>query len=102
MEAAEAVLTRVVERDLDLERRVLLLIKHDELFGEILKAMHAGPAGGYEVSAYARAKLEQMSRVFPSESMRRCLQALYESDVIAKGRDHYAVLEVAEKLKAHR
>jgi hypothetical protein len=97
--AARGALTKVAGLDRETQRRALLLIRYDELLGEILKGMEPS-AEGYRFSERAVEKRALLRRVFsPAPELEHALVVLFMADIQAKGRDYFRAWDIEGKLR---
>jgi hypothetical protein len=98
--AAREVLRHVDELTSEDRRRVLLLIRHDELLGEILKSFELDSPGvqAGTLPRYTQQKLDQFNRVFESDALRRAAIVVYQADVAAKRPEAWAEWQISDKL----
>ncbi len=97
VQEAARVLDRVEDLNLEDRRRVLLLIKYDELFGEILKNVVI-EGEGVRVGSQAKKKIKQLEDAFTDEQLFLGLLLLYQADILGVGRQVVDEWEVKEKL----
>ncbi|HEU5121329.1 MAG TPA: hypothetical protein VFT59_00645 [Candidatus Saccharimonadales bacterium] len=98
--AARDVLRHVDELTNEDRRKILLLIKHDELLGEVLKNfdLDSPQLQTGALPRYAWQKLEQFYRVFENEALRRAAIVVYQADVAAKNPEAWSEWQVPDKL----
>lgn len=96
---ASAILDRVADLTIEQKRQILLLIRHDELLGEILKAVEILDGGEILISRLAERKMQQLERVFSDLALRKALILLYQADVRGIGGTEWQDWKVEEKLR---
>jgi hypothetical protein len=101
VEAANQTLIKISGLSQEQRRQILLLIKNDELLGEVLKHIEPNKdaSQGFSMSPYAKEKLKQFNRVFEDDALRTLVRILYQADVRAKGETTYAEWQISEKLR---
>jgi len=78
---AERYLDMVIGLDYETKKKILLLIRNDELLGEVLKNMEKEGLTGY-----GRKKWQQFNDIFARDEMlRKAMTALYFADVLSYG-----------------
>lgn len=93
--AARAQLARVADLDPDTTRQVLLLIRYDELLGEILKGCDCS-----SLTEFAQVKRDQLGRIFGgTPALERALVVLYLADIQSKGVDLFTKWNIGPKLE---
>lgn len=100
VEAAEEILSKVQFLLPETRRRICMLIRHDELLGEVLKGTTIKEGGEASMSDEAQEKLKRFNDIFRDPEMRQALLAVYRADVLAIGNNVYEEWEVDAKLKA--
>ncbi|MBI4256505.1 hypothetical protein HY626_00430 [Candidatus Uhrbacteria bacterium] len=97
--AAERELNKVRGLDPEWKRRILVLIHHDELLGDILKGTSIDPDGTMTRTPEVTRKIQLFHDRFPSQTDRLLLRVLYEADVLAIGNNMYQEWQIQEKLR---
>ena len=98
--SAERELAKVRGLRLEEKRQILVLIRHDELLGDILRTTELLLDGGVILLPEAERKIEEFHNRFPEPIHRTLLRVLYEADVLAIGNGMHAAWQVREKLDA--
>lgn len=100
--AARDILHQVDELTREEKRRILLLIRHDELLGEVLQNFELDtPSLQFgALPRYAQSKLDQFKRVFVDEDMRKAAIIAYQADVRAKHPSAWLEWQITDKLAA--
>jgi len=97
--AAKQVLEQVECLAIEDKRRILKLIRNDEILGEILQGMEKEENGAYALSYMAKQKFERFKEIFEDPFEFQAIIALYIADVQAIGGREYEDWEVEQKLK---
>lgn len=97
--AAAEILDFVIDVTSEQKRKILLLIRNDELLGEVLKGVIINPDGSHIMTNYAKNKLAQFERIFKDEQLRSALVLLYKADVKGIGGNEYKEWQIEDKLK---
>lgn len=100
VEVAETFLQQIRFLDPEKKRAILMLIRHDELLGEILQGTELRVDGSAQMSDYAKEKFSRFEEIFRNSEMRAALLCLYRADVKAIGNKMYQEWQVDEKLRA--
>lgn len=101
--AARKYLAQVDDIGTETKRKVLLLIRNDELLGEVLKSFDPNDENYREsgiLPRRTRAKLDQFNRVFSDEALRTAALVVYQADVAAKRAEAWEEWELDQKLAA--
>jgi|GEM_PF-4819432 len=98
--AAERELAKVRALDPEVKRQILVLIRHDELLGDILKETTIGDDGTAVCTPDAERTIAEFHDRFPLPLHRTLLRVLYEADVRAIGNGMHERWQVREKLAA--
>ena len=97
VQVAEEFLNKVRFLDIDTKRRILVLIRHDELLGEILQEMR-GADESYTLSKRGKEMIKKFHKVFVTEDAKKALLALYRADIAGIGNNMYEEWEIDAKL----
>ena len=96
--AARAQLVKVAKLDPEQMRQILLLIRYDELLGEILQGMRPSD-DGFTLTPHAVDKRIQLDRVFGGTPLKNALAVTYLADLQGKGVDLFNLWGVGPKLE---
>lgn len=98
VEKAAKILDQVVDLNIEQRRKILMLIKHDELLGEILKGISIGSNGELIISHYSTKKIEQFNSTFTDPALKTALLVLYQADVRGIGGNEWEEWQIEQKL----
>lgn len=99
--AAGEVLRKVFDITPEQKREILMLIRNDELLGEVLKSFELGIDADAKgtLPRYAQYKLDQFNSIYTTEEMRQLAICLYQADVFSKDPALWRDWRVPEKLE---
>ncbi|MFH1098369.1 MAG: HD domain-containing protein [Candidatus Uhrbacteria bacterium] len=98
--AAERELEKVRWLDQESRRAILILIRHDELLGDVLKETALQPDGSADCTKAGEILIARFHQIFPRPLHRLLMRIVFEADVHAVGNGMYQNWQIAEKLRA--